>query len=532
MYSVLMVDDEEEVLAVIRKKLDWEELGFTVVGTAANGVEALDFVTKNTPDVVLTDIRMPYMDGLELSRRIHELYPDICIIIFSGFDDFELAKKAIALGVKDYLLKPIDTEELKTLFEKTKENLDEEREKRNSIERLERYYTDSLPALKESFLIALVEGEAREENIPRYLKEYDIRLTGPYYLVSVIHVSLPEKEDVDGRLLAVSIRKLVEERLTHEGRHLVFSYRDDIVSIVQLDSMDDVAGYTDECDRFSMQVKYMKDAVITIGIGRAVDSIHSISNSYKGAREALTSRVIYGRGTAINIAEIEPEDNFDDARAIEKFKRILRQIKVGGPDDLKQAVDDYITALVECRPDPGRFRILMMELLTGFYRFLGHNEIDRYEAGLGDDQYAALLETDSADALRGWLGDFTGHLQELMQTQRSNTSKSFVEKAKDYVRENYSDDKLSVNQVCRELGVSAAYFSTVFKKETGQTFIAYLTDFRMQEAVRMMIEQDEKTYIIAEKVGYADPNYFSYVFKKQFGVSPTKYKKQEKGADA
>ena len=108
MYSVLMVDDEEEVLAVIRKKLDWEELGFTVVGTAANGVEALDFVTKNTPDVVLTDIRMPYMDGLELSRRIHELYPDICIIIFSGFDDFELAKKAIALGVKDYLLKPID----------------------------------------------------------------------------------------------------------------------------------------------------------------------------------------------------------------------------------------------------------------------------------------------------------------------------------------------------------------------------------------------------------------------------------------
>ena len=351
-------------------------------------------------------------------------------------------------------------------------------------------------------------------------------------MVSVIHVSLPEDAGEDSRLLSVSIRRLVEERLTHEGRHLVFSYRDDIVSIVQLDSQDDVAKYTDECDRFSMQVKYMKNAVITIGIGRAVDTIHSISNSYKGAREALTSRVIYGRGTAINIAEIEPEDNFDDARALERFERILRQIKIGGPEDLQEAVDDYITALVECRPDPGRFRILMMEMLTGFYRFMGHNEIDMSEAGLGNDQYTRLLEIDSEEELRNWMGAFTGHLQELMRAQRSNTSKSFVEKAKDYVRENYSDDKLSVNQVCRELGVSAAYFSTVFKKETGQTFIAYLTDFRMQEAVRMMIEQDEKTYIIAERVGYADPNYFSYVFKKQFGVSPTRYKKQEKGKDA
>ncbi|MCR5098853.1 MAG: response regulator [Lachnospiraceae bacterium] len=529
MYSVLLVDDEEEVLEVIKKKLDWEALGFEVAGTAANGVEALEFVEENRPDVVLSDIRMPYMDGLEFARQVSRLYPDINIIIFSGFDDFEFAKSAISLGVKDYLLKPIDTAELFDIFKKTRERLDEERQKQNNIERLQQYYADSLPILRESFLIGLIVGTVDKKRLIEAVEGFGLNLTGPYYAVSVIHISDPDKKsDIDRRLQTVSLQKTVEERLTHEGRDIIFSYRDDIVSIVQLDDAADITEYTNECDRFASSILHIRDMVITFGIGRTVSSLTELSSSYGGAVEALSLRVIYGRGTAINIADIEPHSNTGREWETEAFEHVLKQIKLGSKDDVHQAIDKYIQALIDARPDSSRFRLHMMEILTGFYKFLSNNEISADEVGISEkDQYGRLLMIDSAQELSAWFNDIAFNVRSILKEQRNSATRSFVKSARDYVRDHYGDCDLTINDVCSELGVSAAYFSTVFKKETGQTFINYLTDYRMQEAVRMMVEQDEKTYVIAEKVGYADANYFSYVFKKQFGMSPTKYKKQQ-----
>ncbi len=528
MYSVLLVDDEEEVLEVIKKKIDWENLGFYVCGTCANGVEAFEFVENHQTDVILSDIRMPYMDGLELAKKIQKFYPDINMIIFSGFDDFEFAKSAISLGVRDYLLKPIDNAELFDIFKKTRQRLDEERQKQNNIERLQQYYNDSLPLLRESFLIALIEKSIGVDRIEAAKRDYDLKLDGPCFGVSVIHQSFLEGTgDMDRRLRSISLRKLVEERLLHEGRHIAFSYRDDIIVIGQFDSASDLSEYTDECDRFASMLERTRNTLITIGIGRAVDSLSELYSSYNGAREALSLRVIYGRGTAINISDIEPKDSFDDSWQVDSFDRILRQIKVGSEEELHDEVDRYIKTLINNRPDPKQFRLLIMELLTGLYSFLGHNEVEAVKVGISEeDPYGLLIEIDSADELKNWLYGVTQKIRSELQEQRKTTSRSFVEKAKDYVADHYSDSDLTINDVCSSLGVSSAYFSTVFKKETGQTFINYLTDYRMQEAVRMMIEQNEKTYVIAEKVGYADANYFSYVFKKQFGVSPTKYKKQ------
>ncbi len=530
MYSVLLVDDEEEVLEVIKKKLDWEALGFEVAGSAANGVEALEFVEAHQPDVVLSDIRMPYMNGLEFAKQVHELYPDINMIIFSGFDDFEFAKSAISLGVKDYLLKPIDTAELFDIFKKTKQRLDEEREKQNNIERLQQYYNDSLPILRESFLISLIEGNVDTKRLKETLADYGLNLSGPCYAVSVIHLSdLKDTGDMDRRLQIISLRKTVEERLTHEGRDILFSYRDDIVSIVQMDEASQISAYTNECDRFAASILHIRGMVITFGIGRTVDTLTELSSSYNGAVEALSLRVIYGRGTAINISDIEPHSNVSKEWESVAFDEILRMIKLGSEDDVKNAIENYVQCLIEARPDPSGFRLHMMEILTGFYKFLNNNEITADEVGISEtDQYGRLLMIDSAQELATWFTDIGLTVRNILREQRSSATRSFVKNAKDYVRDHFGDSDLTINDVCQELGVSCAYFSTVFKKETGQTFINYLTDYRMQEAVRMMIEQDEKTYVIAEKVGYSDANYFSYVFKKQFGMSPTKYKKQQK----
>ena len=151
-YKVLLVDDEAEVIEVIEQRIQWDDLGFTVVGNATNGVKALELVEKLQPDVVITDIKMPYMDGLELSRRLNRDYQNIHIIIFTGFDEFEYAKEAVHLEVEEYILKPVNSVELINIFTKLKIKLDQEISERRSMEKLEHYYTESLPLLQANFL--------------------------------------------------------------------------------------------------------------------------------------------------------------------------------------------------------------------------------------------------------------------------------------------------------------------------------------------------------------------------------------------
>ena len=177
----MLVDDEEDVIQVIIRKMNWEKLGFTVQGYAHNGLEALEMAEEEQPDVVMTDIKMPFMDGLELSRRLKEQYPTIKIIIFSGFDQFEYAKEAIRLEAEEYILKPIDADELRAVFERIHASLDQEFDEKQNINMLKNYYMESLPILQENFCTALIEGREPANSLSRDMMDYQISLDGPYF---------------------------------------------------------------------------------------------------------------------------------------------------------------------------------------------------------------------------------------------------------------------------------------------------------------------------------------------------------------
>ena len=160
-YTVLLVDDEEEVIQVIMKKINWEGLGFSVIGYANNGVKALEMVEEFQPDVVMTDIRMPYMDGMELSSRIKTEFPATKILLFTGFDEFEYAKEAIHLELEEYILKPVNSVELTNVFTKLKIKLDQEISEKQNVEELQKYYMESLPLLQANFYSTLMEGRIK-----------------------------------------------------------------------------------------------------------------------------------------------------------------------------------------------------------------------------------------------------------------------------------------------------------------------------------------------------------------------------------
>lgn len=528
LYSVLMVDDEDEVIQIIRRKIPWEELGFNVCGQAKNGIEALEMVEELQPDVVMTDIKMPYMDGLEFASKLKEKYPDIRIIIFSGFDEFEYAKQAIGLEVEEYLLKPMDAVEIRRVYEKMKISLDTKRDLQKNIENLERHYEKSLPILQEGFLSSLMEGGIPENLMQSSLEEYHIDLTGPHYVVTIIHTSNKSTpEGMSFRLFQLSIRQLLEESSLMEKNKYIFNYRNNIVSITELKTADEISKYTDECDRFCKSAKRSMKAMVTIGIGEIVHNLDDIHLSYKGAREAVSYRTIFGAGNAINIMEIDPKSQQFKFKESNSLDDIFKQMKMGREEDILQAVEDYMSRLYSADLNLQALSYVLMELVSSLYRFIQNNEMDlKMIEPENGNIYTSLLQMDSLEEIGSWLRSTSLKMRKIVQEQRISKTGSFVRAAENYVKEHYNNPELSIDLLCSELGVSSSYFSTIFKKETGKTFINYLTEYRMNEAERLLIEENEKKYIIAEKVGYSDPSYFSYVFKKWFGMSPMKYKSQ------
>ena len=536
-YSVLLVDDEEDVVEAIVQKIDWEGLGYSLAGYAKNGLEALEIAEEKQIDVVLTDIKMPYMDGLTLSHRLKELYPSIKIIIFSGFDEFEYAKEAIRLEAEEYMLKPVDAGELSRVFQKVHDALDQEFDEKQSIHRLKNYYLESLPILQESFYTSLIEGTLPQQDMESTLLDYQISLPGKYYAVVILHNSLSlSPEGINPLLITMSIRKLAEERLQKNWRPCFFTYLGNTLLIAQLDRETDSIKLTDDCEILCRMAKHVCKATVTAGIGKTVSHLVDLPLSYLGARDAVAYRVLYGRGKAIAISEIglEGKEERNVNKEIideERLLDIYRSIRMSSEEELDKCIDLYVENSHLDSPSLQEYHFFLMDLVTNMHKFLLSNQMDTNLIFPKEEDVYQKVQQFSLAELSQWLKEVCKKIQRHIQEMRSDKTKSFVKRAVEHVHSHYMDKDLTVEALSQELHVSAAYFSTVFKRETGKSFINYLTDYRMEKAIRLLMEEEEKTYIIAESVGYSDPNYFSYAFKKKFGMSPSKYKSGGKGKD-
>lgn len=531
MYTLLLVDDEEEVTQIIAKKVKWNELGFSVVGHANNGLKALEMLEEIQPDVVMTDIRMPYMDGLELCGQIREKYPATKLVLFTGFDDFEYAKEAVHLEIEEYILKPINANELSECLKRLKNVLDKEREEKLNVRKLEQYYTDSLPVLQTNFFCSFVEGRISDSEINKYLNDYQISLPGSYFCCAVFHTS--ENHVPDGMtplLLSISVQREVKEKFRGKWDCRYFSYLGNIVMVANLGKEDEITRLTDDCDRFCKWADRFFGAVVTVGIGKVCNEVSNLRFSYEGAWEALSYRVIYGSGCSINIADIAPKGQGlsmqpDDINMNDVFKAV----HIGVREDIEDAVFSLVKELKDNAKTIMQYNFTVLEIVGHLYRFCGNNHM-KFEDHAGEikNAYEEITKMDES-ALMAWLVRVALSISDELKNARNSSLRYLISEAKNIVRDEYADADLSLDTVCSKLGVSNSYFSSIFKKEVGISFITYLTDYRMQQAVHLMLETNEKNYEIAEHVGYEDANYFGYVFKRKYGMSPSKYRTEHMG---
>lgn len=532
LYKIMLVDDEEEVRKSIIRKIDWENTGFEVIGDAENGEDALEKIEQNEPDVVLTDIKMPYMDGLTMAERIRQLYPSVKLVIFSGFDEFEYAKRAIKLNVIEYILKPVNVEELTAILKKIKNNLDEEIEQKRNVNLLRESYIKNLPIIREHFLNDLVHGGIDRKTITEKLRDYEIDISGAKkWVAAAVHLEPEENVDKaaslhkERELIPISVSKLIEDKMDGEFRYTMFHSAFESIMIAAIDEGNDHAALVALLGDICKETKKILEVSVTIGVGETCDELTEVGTSVRSALNALGYRAVTGSGGLIYIHDVEPVNHgklqFDSQREA----TLVSAVKFGPKEKIVQVVGELVSIMGEAKVHYRQYQAYILAVISTLTQVSQQYDLKISDMfGVETDYFEILTKVEKSEDIKQYLLDVAFKMNAALEEERSNTTKNVIQEAKQYIQNHYQDPELSVEKICRHLHMSAAYFSTMFKKETGQAYIAYLTEIRLNSAVELLLTTEDKTYIIAEKVGYPEQNYFSYVFKKKFGVSPTKYR--------
>lgn len=539
-YKVLIADDEAEIRDGMIQRLDWGVLGFAVAASAENGVEALEMLEQTKPDVIMTDIKMPFMDGLEFIEKAVEMLPTVKIIVFSGFDDFEYAQKAIRLNVEEYLLKPISSAQLTQSLVKLKKKMDKELEERRNIDLLRESYKESYPIMREQFLAGILERTIPRQQIFQKAKQYQIdserRLRAVVLIAADREPIVEVKEQASlfsGReeLVPLAIRQITESVLDRFHKVDYLLHQDYIAGIVQLTGESQISILMNEINEICRESRSVTGMEVAAGIGSPVQSLEEISYSYREAENAVEYSMLRGRpkgGESVYIKDVEPEDIAGRLQFSEVEERaFFRAVKSGDEEKIRQQTESFFHKLEQSRLPNHRYQTHVFELFTLVMRLADIYHLDLKEVFGGETNYISrLFGLHSLGQIKKWFMQGCIKLGHMIQKEQANAGETLISRAKEYVEDNFQNTALSVERLCEELHVSPAYFSTVFKKQTGKSFVSYLTEVRLNEAVHLLDTTADKTYIIAAKVGYAEPNYFSYVFKKKYGVAPSRYRKQ------
>jgi len=528
MYKLILVDDEE-------------------VEEADYRLEVLDIDEKSIQEIAMATIEMPLKDGLKLSENSTERLSAIKKLILTGFDGVDYAKRSIKLNVIEYVHKPVSSEKLTEIILKIKKQIDREITRKKDMQALRDHYIRSLPILKEKFLSSLITGKLKNTDIHEKSKYFNINLCGQGYVVSIVSIDswnnneygekpvaaqsenagyfkLPEEKE----LLEYAVLNITDEIITKHGLGTAFQHDGNTVVI-------SVCGESDEEVVVSKTIsilneirqcieKYLKHSV-TIGVGTVCYDVKDLSYSYKNSITALEYRLILGNNRVIYLKDIQPQPVnkivFDEL----KERAVLSCIKGGTTRDIKETLDSIFEEIISSQVSFEDCQIYLLEVLVTILKATKDLNLDMSDImGNKHNLFAELYHFSDIREIKEWFMEICTKVASRVSNDKKSASKLLVEKAKKYIQNHYHESDITINKVCKCLYISPAYFSSIFKKETKMTFMNYLLNVRMNAAKELLRIPDMKTNEIARKIGYSDANYFSYCFKKKFGISPTEYR--------
>ncbi|MFC5449893.1 response regulator [Paenibacillus aestuarii] len=532
MYKIIIADDEDIVREGIRDSLNWGELGFEVIGAYENGLGVLQAAEQVPPDVVLTDINMPRMDGLEVTRYLFEHYPQTKVIILTGYDEFEYAQQAVKLKVHDYILKPNTAEELRHILRKVKAELDEENHQLEDLSKLKQQLRESLPLVKERFLNQLVNGDVCESELKDKLSFLNIQISGDHFIVAVIDVDdhgelqryYPENES---ELLYFAVCNIAGEIISKLDNGIVFQNHNDQTIVILFGEQTETLrkDALTVLEEINQSVSSYLKFTVSIGVGDICHSLAAIHHSHRRATTALEYRFFLGKNRIIQIGDVEGQMN--EGVPYERYwdRKLIAGLKSGTQLEIEEMIESIISNLKESYHSMERCYIHIQQIIVSIWDMMEELEIHESHQHEVSSPLTDIYRLKTIDEIENWLKAYCLHLSGVIADSRNNFCKLQAVRAEAYIQSHYADSDISMDTVCKYLALSTSYFSLIFKNHTGETFISYLTRIRVEKAKELLKCTDLKTYEIADRIGYADPHYFNLIFKKATGITPTVFRK-------
>ena len=534
MLRVFLVEDESIIRETLRDTVPWAQYGYAFAGEAGDGEMALPLIRQARPDVLITDIRMPFMDGLALSELVSREFPEMKIVIISGYDDFEYARQAIHIGVDRYLLKPITKNALLGVLSELKEKIEGERANRGYLAQFHRESQEYEQYTRRVFFERIVSGQLSVQQIYEAAGKLDIDLRAQCYTIAFFSV-LPER---GGTAEAYSepgalLRDALLEHFLKYPEYVLLRWN---LSTYAVLLKGDAAGMEELTARCVDTVRrayetYAPDQSWYVAAGRPTQRLSALPACYEEVSRLWAYRYILPRqhvltaDTVSFLTGTDSDSSLDRLDAAKADPAILTGFMQSAiAQELPSFVDEYIRSVEEALSSKPFCQYLMLSVRFAAARFAASLGVPQQEALAPLTVLDMVGRSVTAADLKRYLSEILLRALELRDRESSSQCSTLLKQAVAYIDSHYTDETLSLNQVAREVNISANYLSAVFSRETGETFTEYVTGRRMDLAKELLRTTDKRSGEVAAAVGYRDPHYFSFLFKKTQGCTPRDYR--------
>lgn len=525
--KLMIADDEKWVRMTVKALIPFDKLGLTLSSEAANGIEALELCRRHEPDILLTDIKMPGLTGLDLIKEVRKLLPSLRIIIISGFNDFEYAKTAMKYGITDYLLKPIDEKELIQVLERMISEITVQARLKKDKEIEQEQYKKALPVMCEAFLNQMISRNIMTaDRMRNELHKYGIDLASGSYTLCVTspdRILQPEEDGRAGDYLRVLIKRAMRKYI----RAVSFPLEQDKTTIVSIIGGENNKEGLQKAFHLCNRILIKKFGLsISAGISGTTHQLCMLQELYSNACEALETRFWTGAGT---FAAYRPGQLVEDTKLAlseDTLNKITLNLKLSNIQTALSYVDGICKTLQdEGNIKPSAVREFFWQFVQSLIILLNIQlPFIRHESAMtGSQPYERIKGMLFISSLESYIKQLLEKIYDFYH-DINPVNNNLVESAKRIIEVNFAGD-ISLEQVARHVHLSSAYLSELFKKETGMSFIDYKTIIRIEYAKKLLSSPSMNISEISGKVGYSDPKYFSKLFKKITGKTIYEYRK-------
>ena len=535
--KVFLVEDEMVIRNGIVKSINWEKEGYRLVGEASDGELAYPMILKEKPDILLTDIKMPFMDGLELSRLVKQELPDTKILIFSGYDEFEYAKEAIRIGVTEYLLKPVPSEQLLEVMRRISKQIEQDREEREILRQYQEDMKENVERERQNFFSHVIRGEVSIGEAVKNGKKYGMDLSAGFYSIILFKIfSTPEENIVSEHIWKIC------EKIETKVDEIPYAYYfqrgiDGWVFLLTAESKEQMEERQKNlCDCLAEIMKNERKVEYFGGIGKPVERIRNLGQSFRDAERIFAERFTRQSNQFLSGFEkmdVYKDDEFQikDLGDVGKSREMIEKfLNNGTKEELEEFMDTYFIRMKEDKLQSTLMRqYIIMDIYIVIMSFCEKIDAVNHDYQQETEKLKSTIQNmNSVSEIRAYITYMLNQAIELRDSISKKRYADIIKAAEKMISEHYMSEEISLNSVADSVGMSPSYFSSVFSKESGKTFVEFLTETRMEKAKELLMCSTLKTSEIGYEVGYKDPHYFSYIFKKTQGCSPKDYRARGK----